>query len=146
MYSRTNSLVLNDEVKTKDSTSISLSYYDNNMNEYDVSGRSSADSFYFWIYKSTQVAASFEVVNMSNYSVEAQKNQLWSAGIQLTTSNQSITIQIMPTGSNKNSIGYLVCLKYGAGCVINSTWQSFDILRVFCPSGKICNPYTETHA
>lgn len=133
IFSRTNSLVLNTNVNTIGSSSISVSYYNNEMSSYPVTNNQ--EGFYFWIYRTTQQQSmSFTQFNFTNYTI-GSTNQLQAFLFTLTTPNQSVTVELMPEGSNANTIGYLVALRYGAAPIISSTSQIFDLIKIFCPSG-----------
>lgn len=131
-YSRVSALNLNAKTKVGESSSISRSFYMPDMTEYQVSDYSAG--FYFWFSTNSAASVSFELVNTSNLTISSS-NQLQTYMTQLTTPDQSITVEIKP--SDTSSVGYLVALRYGNYPVINSSEQSFTILQVYCPSSKL---------
>lgn len=128
LYSRPSALNLNSDIGIGNSSSMSLSFYGANMKEYSVSGYS--QGFYFYIAMNPP-QTTFELVNITSLNLTGS-NQLLTYSFELTSPNQSVTIELRPTDM---TIGYLVVLKYGQVPVITSTSQVYDKFQVFCPSG-----------
>ena len=100
------------------------------MNYYNV--KDNADGFYFWI--STGTSVSYTEIDPENTTISVT-SQLQTFVMTLTTPNQSVTIQLMPTGNETMNVGYIICLKYGQVPLISSSSQGCDRAQVYCPSG-----------
>jgi hypothetical protein len=109
------------------SSSIGLSFYDQNMNEIEI----------------TQTQKPIEIIikrdpNMADYSfqyinttqIELSSSSLTNA-FYLTTKNASIHIELKPVNF---TIGYLMVIKLGYTPILNSTFAEFTSFKLFCPS------------
>ena len=117
----------NSQVSVKNSNSLGLSFYNENMKYLSVSGFQ--EGFYFWIPRNLNSTPRFQSLNMTNSTLSSE-NQIQPFTMNLTSANQSIHINLMPSNQQ---IGYVMCLKYGQMPVISSKNQIFDSIQIFCP-------------
>jgi hypothetical protein len=139
------------------SKSVSYNIYDENVNEMPVHNLN--NKIEYWIPKDTSLPiepysfinsinttglVGFDVLTQTNRTIPyAYSNGFIYNGFKLTGSNVSIHIQIKP--DNKSSPnGYLFLLKFGDNPALNSTTQSFDDLKIFCPSTDLKPEYNDS--
>jgi hypothetical protein len=118
------------------SKQISLSFYDENKQEIPI--KNSKKNLEFLIHRdlswsSSNTSQDYVFVNASQINL-AEKNHFLPNAITLSGSNVSVHIQIKPIDPNT---GYVVLMKFGQTPILNSTLQSFDYWKIFCPSGKV---------
>lgn len=109
------------------SASIGLSFYDENMNEIEITQASkpidllikrdlNLNEYIFQYVNATQIQlSSFYLPNAFN----------------LSTNNASIHIELKPLNW---TLGYLVALKFGYTPIINSSYADISSFKIFCPS------------
>ena len=109
------------------SASIGLSFYDENLNEIEI----------------TQASKPIDLIikrdsNLNEYLfqyVNATQIQLSSLylpnAFNLSTNNASIHIELRPLNW---TLGYLVALKFGYTPIINSSYADISSFKIFCPS------------
>jgi len=112
------------------SASIGLSFYDQYMNEIEISNTQNPidivikrdpnlPEFSFQYVKATQI-------QLSSF--------LLSNAFNITATNASIHIELMPSNL---TIGYLLVIKFGYMPIINSTYADFSSFKIFCPSNSL---------
>jgi hypothetical protein len=120
----------NNETLIGMSSSIGLSFYDQNMNEIEI----------------TQTQRPIEMIikrdpNMANYSFQYINISLFTISssyltnaFYLTANNASIHIELKQLNFK---IGYLFVMKLGYTPILNSTFADFTSFKLFCPSKYI---------
>jgi hypothetical protein len=116
------------------SKQLSLAFYDENKNEIPISN--SMSRFEFVIPRDLSFSASgtsmdFEYVNASFMDMSA-KNHFLPNAINTTGANISFHLQILPENV---TVGYVVLIKLGQTPVLNSSTQSYDYWKIYCPEG-----------
>ena len=108
------------------SSSIGLSFYDQNMNEIEITQTQKPIEM---IIKRDPYVADypFQYINISSFQLSSSflKNALY-----LTTNNASIHIEIKHVNF---SIGYLLIMKLGYTPILNSTFADYSSFKIFCP-------------
>jgi hypothetical protein len=111
------------------SSSIGLSFYDENNKEIKITNTQSPIHMYIPRDANLEQQHPFQHVNASQiqmYNLFFLTNGLYiNSGI-----NVSLTIELKPY--NK-SIGYVLVMKLGQSPIINATYADFNSLKVFCP-------------
>lgn len=117
-----------------DSQTLGLAYfYDSNMKEIKVSNYT--EGIRFWIAKNLNSLPLFEQVDVVNSTRPVNSsNQIKTFGVTLSSANQSLTINLMPSDF---SVAYFMLLKYGRMPVVNSTMLIYDLVQVVCPLGIV---------
>jgi hypothetical protein len=118
------------------SKQISLSFYDENKTEIPI--KSQKNKFEFVIHRdlswsSSNTSKDYIFINASQMDL-TEKNHFLPNAITLPGSNVSFHIQLKPIDLRT---GYVVLMKFGQTPILNSTFQSFDYWKIFCPSGKV---------
>ena len=112
------------------SSSIGLSFYDQNMNELEII--QTQRPIELIIKRDPNMAYySFQYINMTQK--ELSSSYLTNA-FYLTGNNASIHIELKPVNF---SIGYLFVMKLGYTPILNSTFADFTSFKILCPSKKI---------
>jgi hypothetical protein len=117
----------NNETLIGMSSSISVSIFDKNMNEIEI----------------TQTQMPIRLIikrdpNMADYSFQyINTTQLQpfssflSLALKLTAKNASIHIELKPINEQ---LGYLLVFKLGYKPILNATFADFTSFKIFCPS------------
>jgi len=117
----------NNETLIGMSSSIGLSFYDQNMNEIEIT--QTQKPIEMIIKRDPNMADySFQYINISSFQLSSSflKNAFY-----LTAYNASIHIELKPVNF---SIGYLLIMKLGYTPILNSTFADFSSFKIFCPS------------
>lgn len=107
----------------------------------------SPSPFYFAIPRSpTQSLPSFETMentlssrqNDSTIPDNGPINLLALNGFLISSQNVSIHYQIKPNVKSENASfpAYFAALKFGGNPYLNSTFQRYDMWKIFCPQGN----------
>ena len=126
------------DVKIGNSSSILISYHDEDSNELSIDGLESTPVDIWIKRKDSAPKPFFSAVNMSlltdSFSYQT---------INLDQINSSIHIHMKPenidiidnsnSSSQGNYIGYLILLKFGESVVLNSQEKIYDLWDIFCP-------------
>lgn len=131
-----------DDVQIGNSSSIMISYYDENSNELAIDGLDDAPVDIWIKRKESAPKPQFSFINLTTSMTDSFAYQT----ITLDQINSSIHIQMKPEQlniieannksngtSSDNYIGYLFILKYGESALLNSQKQIYDLWDVFCP-------------
>ena len=111
------------------SSSIELSFYDENLNEIEIS--ETAKPIDITISRDPSVSKQpFQYLNVSQIKLASDSVILQNSFIIIST-NASIHIELKPLNQ---SIGYLFVFKLGLSPIVNSIQTDFDSFKVFCPS------------
>ena len=114
------------------SSSIDLSFFDENMNKIEIAD--TKKSIDIIIQRDPNIPEyPFQYVNTSQLKLSSS---FVPNAFNLTSKNASIHIEIKPVNL---SIGYLVVMKLGHTPIINSSFVDFNSFRIFCPSKKYPN-------
>ena len=119
----------NNETLIGMSSSIDLSFFDENMNELQiVNTQKSIDII---IKRDPNIPDyPFQYVNTTQLKLSTP---FVPNAFNLTSKNASIHIEIKPVNF---SISYLVVMKLGFTPIINSSFADFNSFKIFCPSKK----------
>jgi len=119
----------NNETLIDMSSSISLTFYDENANEIKI--RQSKYPIDILIQRDQNTLNySFEYINATSIGFLSGSYFLQNS-FSLKMTNASIHIELKPLNV---SIAYLVVLKFGYMPIINSTSADYTSFRIFCPS------------
>ena len=113
------------------SSSIGLSFYDQNMNDLEII--QTQRPIEMIIKRDPNIADySFQYINISSFQLSSSflKNAFY-----LTANNASIHIELKPVNF---TIGYLIIMKLGYTPILNSTFADFTSFKIYCPSKKRC--------
>jgi len=111
------------------SSSIGLSFYDENINEIDISN--APNPIDIVISRDPSVSQTkYQYVNVSEIKLTSGSYFLLN-GLKIKSANASIHIELKPLNL---SIGYLLVMKKGFSPIINSTYSDNDSFRLMCPS------------
>ena len=128
----------NNETFIGNTSSASLSFYDENTNEIPVSLSDSvidvfieSDSYFDYDNLAYQQVVARDINDLTLNPFFLQN------ALKIKSKNASIHIELMP--SNPNNTSYLFVLKLGSLPVLNSTYSSFDSFKIFCPSNHFFN-------
>lgn len=132
----------NSDVSVTGSKSIALSFFGEDQSEQGVSN--SPEPFFFSIPRDTNLSLpSFEP--LYNYNETKIKkiqegnntnrthgpiNLFLLNGFTISKRNVSIHYHIQPADE---SLGYFAAIKFGGNPYLNSTYQRFDMWKIFCP-------------
>jgi hypothetical protein len=117
----------NNETLTGMSSSISLSIFDQNMNELEVAQTQMPIGLI--IKRDPNMADySFQYINITQFQLSSS---FLSNALKITANNASIHIELKPINEN---LGYLLVLKLGNTPILNSTYSDFTSFKIFCPS------------
>jgi hypothetical protein len=109
------------------SSSIGLSFYDQNMNEFEITQLKVPIEMI--IKRDPQMADySFQYINISLLQLASS---YLSNAFYLTANNASIHIELKPVNF---TIGYLFVMKLGYTPIMNSTFADFTSFKILCPS------------
>jgi len=120
----------NNETLIGMSSSIGLSFYDQNMNKIEI--KQTQRPIEMIIKRDPYVADySFQYINISSFQLSSTflKNTFY-----FTSNNASLHIELKPLNA---TIGYLLVLKLGYTPILNSTFADFTSFKLFCPSKKL---------
>ena len=120
----------NNETLIGMSSSIGLSFYDQNMNEIEI--KQTPRPIEMIIKRDPNMAIySFQYINSSSFQLSSSflKNAFY-----LTANSASLHIELKPLNA---TIGYLLVLKIGYTPILNSTFADFTSFKLFCPSKKL---------
>jgi hypothetical protein len=123
------------ETHIGNSKQLSLAFYDEKKQEIPISNAMSKFEFIIprdLSFSATNTSMDFEFVNASFMDM-SEKNHFLPNAINTTGANVSFHLQISPIDPNT---GYVVLLKLGQTPVLNSTMQSYDYWKIFCPQGN----------
>jgi len=117
----------NNETLIGMSSSISLSIFDQNMNELEVAQTQIPIGL---IIKRdpNMVDYSFQYINTTQFQLSSY---FLSNALKLTANNASIHIELKPLN---DKLGYLFVLKLGNTPILNSTYSDYTSFKIFCPS------------
>jgi hypothetical protein len=121
--------IQNDSISTSDSKTISLTFFNSNSTEQNITNLS--DYFYFGIPRKNKIPSFKQLIYNTNYTNDPN-NLLTLDGFIIPNNNVSIHYQLKP--NNNLTIGYFIVLKFGSNPYLNKTIKSFDIFQIFCPS------------
>ena len=132
----------NNDVSVTGSKTIALSFFSEDQTEQSVSN--SPEPFIFSIprdvnmslpsfeplfnYNETRIKKLLEV-NITNRT-HVPINLFLLNGFTISKKNVSIHYHIQPTDE---SLGYFAAIKFGGNPYLNSTYQRYDIWKIFCP-------------
>ena len=111
------------------SSSIGLSFYDENMNEIQIVDTQKPIDI---IIKRDPNLPDYPFQYVNTTQLKLSSSFLPNA-FNLTSNNASMHIEIKPMNW---SIGYLVVMKLGYSPIINSSFADFNSFKIFCPSKK----------
>lgn len=122
-----------DKVPVYASKSISLSFYNEDKSELEIT--KSTDNFYFSIPRDTSInLPPFKQLKTTSSNVSSALNILILNGFLINKNNVSIHYHIKP---NNRKLGYFAAIKFGSNPYLNSTYKLFDLWKIFCPKGKL---------
>ena len=111
------------------SSSIGLSFFDENLNEINV--ENSSEPFDIVISKDANMPFKpYQYINVSEMNISLESLTL-NNGFNILSNNASIHIEIKPVDF---SIGYLLVMKLGYTPIVNTNPPDFDSFEIFCPS------------
>jgi hypothetical protein len=111
------------------SSSIGLSFYDENINEILISN--APNPIDIVISRDPSVSQNkYQYVNVSQIKLTTGSYFLLN-GLKIKSINASIHIELKPLNS---SIGYLLVMKKGYSPIVNSTYSDYDSFKLMCPS------------
>ena len=111
------------------SSSIGLSFFDENLNEINV--KNSSEPFDIVISKDANIPLKpYQYINVSEINFSLESLTL-NNGFNIISNNASIHIEIKPVDF---SIGYLLVMKLGYTPIVNTNPPDFDSFEIFCPS------------
>jgi hypothetical protein len=111
------------------SSSIELSFYDESLNEIEISDTSKPIDIV--ISRDPSVSKHpYQYVNVSQIKLRSDSFILQNS-FNLISTNASIHIELKPLNQ---SIGYLLVFKLGFSPIVNSIQTDYDSLEIFCPS------------
>jgi len=117
----------NNETLIGMSSSIGLSFYDQNMNEIEI--KQVQRPIEMIINRDPNMADyPFQYINISSFQLSSSflKNAFY-----LTANSASLHIELKPLNA---TIGYLLVFKMGYTPILNSTFADFSSFKIFCPS------------
>jgi hypothetical protein len=120
----------NNETLIGMSSSISLSFYDQSMNEIEIAQTQKTIKI---IIKRDQNLPEYSFQHINTTQMNLSLAYLQNA-FNLTANNASIHIEIKPFDTK---LGYLLVLKLGNIPFLNSSFVDFTSFKLFCPSKKI---------
>jgi hypothetical protein len=112
------------------SSLLSLSVFDQNMNEIEISQTQRPIEL---ILKRDPKMADYSYKYINTTQIQISSSYLLN-GFNLTSNNASVHIELM---SFNVDIGYLVVMKLGYTPILNATFADFNAFKIFCPSKKI---------
>ena len=136
----------NNAVSTHGSKMLGLGLIGDDQTPQSVTN--SPNPFYFAIPRDTsQPRPQFDLLEItdhqesSNYTISASTanindkalNMLKLNGFITPKNNVSIHYHVRPNSENFESVGYFAAIKFGGNTYLNSSYQSFDIWKIFCP-------------
>jgi len=120
----------NNETLIGMSSSIGLSFYDQNMNEIEI--KQTQRPIEMIIKRDPNIADhSFQYINISSFQISSS---FLTNAFYLTANSASLHIELKPLNA---TIGYLLVLKIGYTPILNSTFADFTSFKLFCPSKKL---------
>ena len=120
----------NNETRIGMSPSISLSFYDEKLNEIVIQDQTSMPIEILIKRDKNMPDYSFQYVNVSQIDLTSSSSFLPNA-FNLTLTNASLHIELKPLNW---TIGYVLVMKLGYTPIINSSQADFTSFRIFCPS------------
>lgn len=121
------------ETKIGLSTSLGLSFFDENGQEISIS--KSKKPIDIWIPRDRDLPDyPFQFVNTSNLTVSSD-GQILPNSFDIDSNNASIHMEIRTEvdSDNVKLIGYLVLIKFGLTPVLNSSHKNYDYWQMLCP-------------
>lgn len=130
----------NNETNVGMSRQSGLSFYDSNNQPVKINKLSKPIDIYINRDPdlNSSVNMTFGLVNTDviiNNRQPQDGNQMLTFPFNLTGANNSLHFQLRPASLNF-TWGYLTFLKFGSTPFYNATNRSFDMFKLFCPSGK----------
>jgi hypothetical protein len=111
------------------SSSIGLSFNDENINEIDISN--APNPIDIVITRDPSVSQNkYQYVNVSQIKLTSGSYFLLN-GFKIKSTNASIHIELKPLNL---SLGYLLVMKKGFSPIVNSTYSDYDSYMLMCPS------------
>ncbi len=114
------------------SSSIELSFYDENLNEIEI--RETSKPIDIIISRDPSVSKyPYQYVNVSQIQLPSD-SFIFQNSFNLISTNASIHIELKPLNI---SIGYLLVFKLGYSPIVNSIQVDYDSFKIFCPSKNL---------
>ena len=123
----------NNETRVGMSASIGLKFYDESVNEIQITQSLKPIDIVIQRDQNT-LNYTFEYVNATNIGLLPGLFLLQNS-FKLKMNNASIHIEISPSNQ---TVGYLLVMKLGFMPIVNSTSADFTSFRIFCPSKNFC--------
>jgi hypothetical protein len=114
------------------SSSISLSFYDENLNEIEVISNSPTPIDITILRDSSLKNTQYQYVNASQIKISNDSLFLQN-GFYIKQINASVHIELKPLSLN---VSYLIVMKLGSTPIVNSTYSNHDFLKLICPCTK----------
>jgi hypothetical protein len=113
------------------SSSIGLSFYDENNQEIQITKTKSPIHMFIPQDKNLERRHPFQYVNASQIQI-SPGSFFMPNGLNLNSgTNVSLKIELKPFNQ---SVGYVIVVKLGRSPIINSTYADYDSFKIFCPS------------
>ena len=113
------------------SSSIGLSFFDENNQEIQITKTKSPIHMYIPQDKNLERRHPFQFVNASQIQISSG-SFFMPNGLNLNSgTNVSLKIELKPLNQ---SIGYVIVMKLGQSPIINATYADYDSFKIFCPS------------
>ena len=119
----------NNETRVGMSASIGLKFYDENVNEIEITQSVKPIDILIQRDQNT-LNYTFEYVNATNIGLLPGLYLLQNS-FKIKMNNASIHIEINPLNQ---TIGYLIVMKLGFMPILNSTSADYTSFKIFCPS------------
>jgi hypothetical protein len=113
------------------SSSIELSFYDENLNQIEIADTSKPIDIII-LRDSCVSKQPIQYVNVSQLQL-LNDSLILQNSFKLISTNASIHIELKPL---HQSIGYLLVFKLGYSPIVNSIQTDYDSFKIFCPSPK----------
>ena len=124
----------NNETRVGMSASIGLKFYDENVNEIEITQSIKPIDILIQRDQNT-LNYTFEYVNATNIGLLPGLYLLQNS-FKIKMNNASIHIEISPLNQ---TIGYLLVMKLGFMPILNSTSADYTSFKIFCPSKNYFN-------
>ena len=119
----------NNETRVGMSASIGLKFYDDNVNEIEITQSIRPIDILIQRDQNT-LNYTFEYVNATNIGLLSGLHLLQNS-FKIKMNNASIHIEISPLNL---TVGYLLVMKLGFMPILNSTSADYTSFKIFCPS------------
>ena len=119
----------NNETLIGMSTSVGLSFYDENLEEIKIT--KSLSPIDILIKRDPNLPEyPYQYVNATQIQI-TKDSYFMPNGFNISYLNTSIHVELKPLNLN---IGYLIVMKLGYTPIINYTYLDYDFIKTFCPS------------